>query len=747
MKRYILLFICTAFISFTISAQKRQKVGVNSKFKYDQIARINEVVNHLNKNEYNQMVAVLQQDLIGANSYKRQHILNELADIYSYHLLDIERAVEIDKEIRQLGQVIDQSNYSISSTGAHYGSKKKVKNIVLASVEYRNKYVNVSSSEILKISQKRFEKNKNLLKGNKSKANKNYKLYKLEKGISQVKKDLEGAYQGTKDYYRLLSRLIRYEYETYLVSYNNNYIKSYSTFLNGNITLNKIFFKEISFIKLSEYLTVAYNKTKDVNYLELAFLSINKPFLNMKEENNKITYSVLVNQKIDAIVTAYHNKKEYPNFLFFSSLNKARVLAEKTLGDKELLKFDTFERLQEQKNKFARFLKQKIQKNNYLDIYVQNSFSKEKIELKVDLNDEKEISLITEHKTRGILNNVKDANVYYSKPLAIYVTTILKDKITITKVIDGGLKQLINETHNIAKLLIKSAGDLGQSQYARYKREFLGILSLNDFTSQINDDIYISANDVFANLPISYLIDKTAIRNLNMFMFSDLKSKIPLAVSDINILGLFNPNPIDRRNLVGAEKEYTVIDSIFPNNNLLFKREQAKKELLKQNFNKNINIFHFSGHGHNNNDPNKAGLEFLGKKEFEGKINTNEYNLLSLSEMKTNSYKNIKDKELVFLAACQVGVSSNNEDNDAEISGLIRPMLANKNAILSLWNVNDDSTLEFVELFYASLKKSGNIHYSFKSSVKEMKNRYRNNTNLYAPFYLINTSKEYVNFK
>ena len=74
-------------------------------------------------------------------------------------------------------------------------------------------------------------------------------------------------------------------------------------------------------------------------------------------------------------------KRNIPISCFFSSLNKARVLAEKTFSNKEnrLFVFDGYADLQKKKRKFEAFLKQKIQKNNYLDIYVQNSFSKKKI--------------------------------------------------------------------------------------------------------------------------------------------------------------------------------------------------------------------------------------------------------------------------------------------------------------------------------------------------------------------------------
>jgi CHAT domain-containing protein len=769
----ILLFWSVVMIPSVIYGQKRQKVGVESKIKYEQIKRINKVVEHLNKNEYNQIITVLKRDLIQADLYKKQHVLNEIADIYSYYLFDIEKAIEIDSKIRQIGLVTDRANYTLSKTGAHYGRKKDVKNATLSSVSYRDKYINVSSSKILSISQKRIDNNKELLNGNISEA-KRYIINVIESGILKIKKDLEGAYQGTKDYDRLFSRLIRYEFEAFLTSGNTSYIKSYANFLNGKTTLNQIFFKEISFLKLSKYLSVAYDITKETKYLELAFLAINKPFLKMKKEMNKITFSVLVNKVIDDIVNAYYNKKDYPMFLFFSSLNKARVLAEET--DSESFIFDSYAKLQRQKKKFSSFLKQKIQKHDYLDIYVQNSYSKEKVKLIPNYKDKKLIvsrdridtekqNIIANNKDDNLIVNSKrrdgayllqDSIIFVPKPHAVYTTKILKDKIEIIKVDNEDLKYLIEETYRYNKYLLRRKETNEEwsdnTEHKTYRRTFVSTLELNSFISNLNMDTYISVNGAFANLPISYLLDKPTVRNLNMFKFSDPKSRKLLDVKEINILGLFNPNPIGERDLEFAEKEYTVIDSIFPKNNtILFKRDQVKKEILAQNFNKNINIFHFSGHGHNSKDPNKAGLEFIGKKQFLGRIsdkeNPGEYNLLSLSEMKTDRYKNIKNRDLVFLAACKVGVSRNNEKNDSEITGLIRPLLSNKNAVLSLWSVDDASTLEFVELFYSKLKNTGDIHYAFKESFEIMKKNNIDYINVYAPFYLINTGKDYLNFK
>ena len=526
-KTIIILTFCFGLISnICLSQGKYQtKVGASSFQKYVQIARINDVVNCLNNNEYQKIVRILENDLVSASVYKRQHVLNELAEIYSYHLLDIEKAIEVDKLIIELGELIDDRGYSLHHTGAHYGKGKDIKNIVLASISYRDKYVNLSSRGILKIASKRIRNNQVLLTGAKPKANERYKLTMLENGIKKIKKDLAGAYRGTKDYDRLLSRLMRYEFEAYKKSDGNvSYIKSYSSFLNGDISLGQVYFKEISYLKLCEYLSVSYNITKKIDYLELAFLTINKPYLKMRDEGNKITYSVLVNKIIDKIVDVNYNVKNYNSFLYYCSINKARVLAEQTFAGSpnvnDVFVFKSFTDLQKKKNKFTSFLKERIQKNHYIDFYVQNTYETESTSSKVkkyinidsiqNANIAKHSSILKKNNLNSRAGGGNDAGEsnFVVKAAALYVSKIYPDSIKITKITkDNNLNLLMSKCKNFASNLrrVPDGESLRDSEFINFKRFFILELDLYNFvnkpyktqekTRQILTELYTNSPD------------------------------------------------------------------------------------------------------------------------------------------------------------------------------------------------------------------------------------------------------------
>ena len=130
MKIYIVLLLGLILLPNLSVAQKRQAIGIKSQIKFNQITRINTVVDYLNNNQYEALISFLEGETISKSSYVRQHILNEMADIYSYNILDIEEAIKVDEQIEILGDLPDKSNYTLSNTGANIGSKKKVKNVV-----------------------------------------------------------------------------------------------------------------------------------------------------------------------------------------------------------------------------------------------------------------------------------------------------------------------------------------------------------------------------------------------------------------------------------------------------------------------------------------------------------------------------------------------------------------------------------------------------------------------------------------
>ena len=92
---------------------------------------------------------------------------------------------------------------------------------------------------------------------------------------------------------------------------------------------------------------------------------------------------------------------------------------------------------------------------------------------------------------------------------------------------------------------------------------------------------------------------------------------------------------------------------------------------------------------------------------------------------------------LVTLSACATGVSVV-ADGD-ELLGLIRGLLraGARSSLLTLWNVRDSTTADFMKSFYRHLRKSpANRESALRTAMLEMRERHAN-PYYWAPYVLI----------
>ena len=217
--------------------------------------------------------------------------------------------------------------------------------------------------------------------------------------------------------------------------------------------------------------------------------------------------------------------------------------------------------------------------------------------------------------------------------------------------------------------------------------------------------------------------------------------------------------------LPGTEKEAIAIKSKLNNNglsvNYLF-AENANEENLKLKA-ENYSVLHISTHGFFFPDPEKAEVERAksvtkGEVEFRGvdltQINyanwsfVNNKNPLMRSglvlaggndvwERRTEaegedgiltanevSVLNLPKTKLVVLSACETGLGD--IKGSEGVYGLQRAfkIAGVQNIIMSLWQVPDKETVEFMELFYDNLIKSGNVNSAFLSAQEHMRIKY-----------------------
>lgn len=91
--------------------------------------------------------------------------------------------------------------------------------------------------------------------------------------------------------------------------------------------------------------------------------------------------------------------------------------------------------------------------------------------------------------------------------------------------------------------------------------------------------------------------------------------------------------------------------------------------------------------------------------------------------------------ELITLSGCATGL--NLVAAGDELLGLMRGLLgaSAQCLLLTLWDVHDRSTTEFMTLFYGCLKKGETKAQALQSSMKEVRSRYPH-PYYWAPFFL-----------
>lgn len=293
LKNIIAIFIC--IISASCVSFEKTQFGVQDANIANRIDRANTIIFHYKNKEYRAIEKILLDDLntYQADAYAKQHILNELAELYSHYILDLEKAVEADKQILELGNVSDNGNNYILR---HITANNKV----LGDALYKTKYHDISSSGILVKAKTRLNMDDQLIKAEPVSRSKVYDKKTVEQYINNIKGDIQKTYKNTPDRYELISRLIRAEYELYRITGDKKVVSAgYRYFLTGEMNPENIYFSEIDFISFADYLQIAFENSKKMTFAEFSLSTVYKPYFNMRNHENRWLYNKLVNTYIN----------------------------------------------------------------------------------------------------------------------------------------------------------------------------------------------------------------------------------------------------------------------------------------------------------------------------------------------------------------------------------------------------------------------------------------------------------------
>jgi CHAT domain-containing protein/Tfp pilus assembly protein PilF len=222
-----------------------------------------------------------------------------------------------------------------------------------------------------------------------------------------------------------------------------------------------------------------------------------------------------------------------------------------------------------------------------------------------------------------------------------------------------------------------------------------------------------------------WLAEKYRISNLIAYTLSDFS---PKPKTQPNILagafgGKANEKKFGQNALPATLKEVQAIANSFQNS-VTLTDDNFSRQAIESQF-KNHNILHLATHASFNTGTPDNSFIIFGNGD---KIKLNE-----ISEWQ------IPNIDLIILSACQTGVGKLGDGVEILGFGYQVQKAGAKNAIASLWSVNDEGTQALMEAFYGELKK-GNVTSTealHRAQIALIKSPKYNHPNYWSAFFAI----------
>lgn len=680
-------------------------IGVQDSRLGQRIERLNATRTAYDRHDYTAIERLLNGELDKADSGSaRQHLLNELADLYSFHILDIERAVVTDQKLQEIGAV-QNAGYGFIVNAAD--------NRILVDHVYRDRYVNAPNDRILADSRRRLDRNQTLLSGAVPRPSEGYDRARLERLRTDVVADIQRTHSGTPDRKRIISRLIRIEYELYRVTSDPRVIgDGHRRAQAEGMGRRDFYFEEIDFLSLSDYFSVAFSNGGPVNLAERSLEIIFLPYSLLREERSRLLYNQRVNSYIETLIDANHRAGHHGETLYYASLNKSRMILE--------------DRVARTRSAIADVAHSAIASDPATGLPDKAAFMTKLggIDDFVDFYASADDRLIVSRIERGTVT----ARRLDRETVARIRTALEAERLRVMR--DGrskpnrGLESVDTDGGAVSLprvVLPASAGDAPAPGLSEAIRQLLPPTAGRTLTGRMP---VLSPDKWLAPHPLGYLLGVPEHRALSVLDYGNRA-----ALGSLDLVGYFDPEG----NLPDARDEMPIIRSRLPNARL-FAGSEASLATLRQPLLRNI--LHLSMHGvYDYQDPTASRLMFAGSAR-QGNAGIEPGALLARD---MDAYDQLKDNDLVFTAACETGQFDGDQKNQSEIIGILRPLLINnnRNIILTLWSVDSATAGEFVREFYKSLADTRNVITAFDNAQKQLQARYPDRPYLWSPYYLI----------
>lgn len=668
---------------------------------------------------YADLAKALEADAIafGSDAHARQRLTGELAEIYTYQLLDIERAIHLDEQAAK-----DVATDAGSPT---FIPRVDVANQrILSDSRYVDDYVRVQSSVVSERRERRLEINRALLNGQPVRAKRRFETLFLQKHIGAVRDDIASTLPNSAERRKILSRLVRAELELWRIRPDTR-LSAQEHFNSGALSADSVDLAEIDYLSLAEFLLAASRQTRRIELAEMALEVVYRPYTQLKDSAARWRYNRIINDSIGDIADLCFQAGRWPDMLYYLSLNKSRLILEERLAVSALGKVtdslsaavagDGIPRTAAGLPDRTWFAKRLKETPIFLDFHLASKVAAGSLRPAATRSAATELL-----RTRDFGLESAGEPVEQYTDAALYITRVEDGRVVAVRRIVGSeladLRRQTDETYQAMSL--PGQGHI-QNQSPVILSQLRGDLG-------IGKTIVVSPDKWLAKLPFDAVLDRPTTRAINLFTAgADPK------LHRVQIAGFFNPT----LDLPGAEREADAIAAVWPQLRA-FKREQATVAALAGVG--EANIVHLSMHGRfDANDPQRSRLYFAGARRPPPAAD--DPAALYAKDMARKGA--LQRRDLIFAAACQTGLSGAQSTNDAELLGILRPLATagNRFVILSLWKVDDDATQRFVAAFYAHLARYRNVELAFREAQSDLRKTFPQ-PYYWSAFYLSHSS-------
>jgi len=329
------------------------------------------------------------------------------------------------------------------------------------------------------------------------------------------------------------------------------------------------------------------------------------------------------------------------------------------------------------------------------------------------------------------------------------------------KELNGVLSKSVSESSRY----LSRYGSYGKSTTPKYGAELYKLIwePLEKTTALKNNIFYIPVGLLktisFAAIPVNE--NTPLIHSKNLYQLTNAK-EIPNITAEISQLNGLLIGGIDYNAkadvttnspwsyLPGTKTEIDNLQQIFESSTTLMADQATEKNFVSANHNQH-NIIHIASHGFFNDrnenqdvsiferDPDpmmRSGLIFAGANDYwnSAEFTNNQDGILTSLELST---LNLSTIDLFAMSACETGLGD--IEGSEGVYGLQRgvKMAGVQSILMSLWEVPDVETSEFMSLFYKELKKTKNKHDAFINTQRVMYRSYPEEPQKWSAFVLI----------